>query len=269
MLGVLKSAGAPTALEIEITGESLFNDGVAVVVFIILLQLATGEDVSAGSVVWLFVEEALGGLVFGLLIGYLASRLLRSIDAYDVEVPITLALVMGGYALATRLHLSGPIAMVVAGLMIGNHGRALAMSGHTRQRLDTSWELVDEILNAVLFVLLGLEIVVLSVTGAGLATTLMAIPLVLLLRFVRVGTPVALMSRLPRFEFEPGTVKILTWGGLRGGISVALALSLPPGPERDLILTVTCGVVMFAILVQGLTIGRVVRASVARPEGVA
>ena len=264
VLGILKSAKAPKSLEIKIAGESLFNDGIAVVVFAILLGLAMGgEEVTFGGVALLFAEEALGGIVFGLVIGYVAYWLLKSIDRYDVEILITLALVLGGYALAIQLHVSGPIAMVVAGLMIGNHGRSLAMSDTTREHLDTFWELIDEILNAMLFVLIGLEMVILTFEQDYLLASLLVIPIVLLARLVCVGVPVSVMRRRFGFAFSPHAIKIMTWGGLRGGISVALALSLPVGPERQIILALTYIVVLFSILVQGLTVGRLIKATMA------
>ena len=257
VLGILKKAGVPESLETKISGESLFNDGVAVVVFLVLLQIAGGgQEITAATVAWLFVKEALGGIAFGLIIGAIAYSMLKSVDNYQVEVLITLALVAGGYALAGALHLSGPIAIVVAGLLIGNHGRLLAMSERTRSHLDTFWELVDEVLNAVLFVLIGLEVLVLSWNQSYLLAGVLLIPLVLLARFVSVGVPVTLM-RVSR-TFSPHVIKILTWGGLRGGISVAMALSLPPGRHRDIILTITYAVVIFSIVVQGLTVGRLV-----------
>lgn len=258
VLGILKSAGAPKSLETKIAGESLFNDGVAVVVFLVLFEIATGaREPSAGHIAALFVQEAVGGALLGLVLGYLVYRLLGSVDNYQVEVLLTLALVMGGYALATALHLSGPVAMVVAGLMIGNQGRRLAMSDATRQHLDTFWELIDEILNAVLFVLIGLELVILTFTGDYLLAGVIAIPIVLVVRWVCVATPVTILRR--RFEFSPNAIKIMTWGGLRGGISVALALSLPAGPEREAILAVTYVVVVFSIVVQGLSVGPLIR----------
>jgi CPA1 family monovalent cation:H+ antiporter len=258
VMGILKSAKAPKGLEIKITGESLFNDGVAVVVFAVLLRIAAGtEPVGAGDVALLLVEEAVGGIVFGLAIGYLAYRMLKSIDNYQVEVMITLALVMGGYALATHLHLSGPLAMVAAGLLIGNRGRVLAMSDETREHLDMFWELIDEILNAVLFLMIGIELVVVAFGRASLLAALLLIPLVVAARFVAVGIPFTLMRRF--HSFSPHAVKILTWGGIRGGISVALALSLPAGPERQVLLAVTYAVVLASILVQGLTLGPLVR----------
>jgi CPA1 family monovalent cation:H+ antiporter len=260
VLGILKSADTPRSLEIKIAGESLFNDGVAVVVFAVLMDLARGgHDVSAAGVALLLLEEAVGGILFGLVIGWLAYRMLKSIDAYQVEVLITLALVLGGYALALHLHVSGPLAMVVAGLLIGNRGRVFAMSDTTRDHLDTFWELMDEILNAVLFVLIGFELVILAFDVSYLWVAALMIPLVLLARFVSVGVPITIMRR--RFEISPHAIKILSWGGVRGGISLALALSLPRGSEREVILFVTYAVVVFSILVQGLTLGRLVRAT--------
>jgi CPA1 family monovalent cation:H+ antiporter len=258
VLGILKSAAAPKTLETKITGESLFNDGVAVVVFLVLLGVATGGDqISAASVAGLFIQEAVGGVLYGLAIGTLAYWMLKRVDDYSVEVLITLALTTGGYALAEVLHLSAPIAIVVAGLLIGNHGRSFAMSDKTREHLDTFWELVDEILNAVLFVLIGMEVLVLAVRQEYLLAGLLAIPITLLARLVSVGVPVGIMRRYR--SFSPMVVTILTWGGLRGGISVALALSLPQGAVRDTLVTVTYMVVAFSILVQGLTIGPLVR----------
>ncbi|MDX1655987.1 MAG: sodium:proton antiporter [Candidatus Competibacteraceae bacterium] len=260
VLGILKRIGAPRSLEIKITGESLFNDGVAVVIFTILLTVAVGgEEIGPLDIGWLFVEEALGGALFGLVLGLLGFAMLKTVDSYHVEVLITLGLVMGGYALATRLHLSGPIAMVVAGLMIGNHGRTLAMSTTTVDHLDTFWEIVDEILNAVLFVLIGFEIVLLTFEGSYFLAAGLMIPLVLLTRLVCVGVPVTVMRRRFGFEFAPYAITVLTWGGLRGGISVALALVLPEGPARDEILVATYVMVLFSVVVQGLTIGPLVR----------
>ncbi len=257
VLGILKTAGVTKSLETKIAGESLFNDGIGVVIFLVLLGIASSGDMSADEVALLFVEEAIGGVVFGLLIGWLAYRMLASVDNYQVEILITLALVMGGYTLAGAIHVSGPIAIVVAGLLIGNHGRMLAMSDRTRGHLDTFWELVDEILNAVLFVLIGLEVLVLDFQDTWLIIGLVLIPVVILARFVSVGIPISLLRSVRRFT--PHAIKIITWGGLRGGISVALALSLPAGVERDLIVAVTYLVVVFSILVQGLTVDRLIR----------
>ena len=258
VLGILKSVGAPKTLETKIVGESLFNDGVAVVVFLVLAEIALGEvEVTGMSIATLFITEAVGGLIFGLVTGGLAFYMLKHVDNYQVEVLITLALVTGGYALAEYLHLSAPIAIVVAGLLIGNHGRRSAMSEKTTEHLDTFWELVDEVLNAVLFVLIGLELLVISLRGDYLLAGVLAIPMILLVRLVSVGLPITVMRRFR--EFSPGVVTILTWAGLRGGISVALALSLPSGETRDLLVTATYVVVVFSFLVQGLSLGPVVR----------
>jgi monovalent cation:H+ antiporter, CPA1 family len=227
VLAILKQAGAPKSLETKIAGESLFNDGVGVVIFLGLWEIATGEyGFDPGHLTALFFQEAVGGAVFGLAIGLLAFQMLRRVDNYSVEILISLALAAGGYALANALHLSGPIAMVVAGLLIGNHGRTWAMSERTREHLDTFWELVDEVLNAVLFVLIGLEVIVLTFTGQFLVAGLLMIPVVLLARAVSVGLPVLAIRRWQ--VLHPRAAQILTWGGLRGGISVALACRSPP-----------------------------------------
>jgi CPA1 family monovalent cation:H+ antiporter len=260
VMGVLKKAGVSKSLETKIAGESLFNDGVGVVVFLVLLGIATsGQAPTVSSIGILFAQEAVGGVIFGLLIGGVAFWMLGNVNNYQVEVLITLAVVMGGYALATMLHISGPIAMVVAGLLIGNHGRKFAMSNSTREHLDTFWELLDEILNAVLFVLMGLEVLILTIKDEYLLAALTIIPLVLLSRFASVGLPIAIMRKFR--EFSPGVIEIMTWGGLRGGISIALALSLPLGTERDIIIAMTYAVVVFSIFVQGLTIGKLASAS--------
>ncbi|MGO9599456.1 MAG: cation:proton antiporter [Isosphaeraceae bacterium] len=264
VLGLLKKLGAPKALEIQIAGESLFNDGVGVVLFMGLLEYSTSAgDFSAGHFVYLFVREAVGGVVFGLAISLLAYRLLKSVDNYQVEILLSLALVWGGSTLADAIHVSGPIAMVVAGLLIGNQGRSFAMSRTTTEHLDLFWELVDEVLNAVLFVAIGLQLLVLTLTGSYLLAGLLGIVTVLLARLVSVGLPVWLLRRSERFN--PALVPVLTWGGLRGGISVALALSIPTGAagdhvsRRDLILVITYVVVVFSMLVQGLTLGPITR----------
>ena len=258
VLAILRTVHAPKSLETKITGESLFNDGVGVVIFMLISGFAFGEvDITIGSVVIFFLEEVLGGLVFGFVVGGITYAMLKRVDNYQVEILLTLALVTGGYALAEALHFSAPIAVVVAGLMIGNHGRLLAMSEITREHLDTFWELIDEILNAVLFVLIGLEILIITFESQLLIAGGISIVIVLFARFVSVGIPVLFIRKFR--ELTPGVTKILTWGGLRGGISVALALSLPASPERETILAITYCVVVFSILVQGLTIGKLIK----------
>ena len=260
VMGILKKAEVPKSLETKITGESLFNDGVAVVVFLVILQIATDtQAVTVAFVAGLFIKEALGGLVFGLIIGAIAYWMLKSVENYQVEILITLALVTGGFALADTLHLSGPIAIVVAGLLIGNHGRMLAMDEEVRDHLDKFWELVDEILNAVLFVMIGLEVLILTFNESYFLAGIILIPLILVVRYICVGVPVVILKRFR--TFSPHVIKIMTWGGLRGGISVALALSLPAGSNREAILAVTYIIVVFSIIVQGLTIGKLVKAN--------
>ncbi len=264
VLGILKKAGAPKSLETKIVGESLFNDGVGVVVFVVLLGVAARGVTDPMDVGLLFLEEAGGGALLGTVLGFLTASMMATIDDYRVEILLSLALVMGGYALANALHMSGPIAVVVAGLVIGSHARQSAMSETTRRYLDTFWELVDELLNAVLFVLIGLEVLALTFEGRYLAAGLIMIPIVLMARLVSVALPLYLF-RLWR-RFSPHAATILTWGGLRGGISVAMALSLPPGQVRDAIVGVTYVIVAFSILVQGLTIERLIRATSAEKE---
>ncbi len=257
VIGIMRNAGAPENIRVVVSGESLFNDGVGVVLFSLLLGVATSGVVpSFGEGAKLLAHEAGGGLLLGGAIGLLLFAMLRSINNYQTEVLLTLAGVLGGYELAQRLHVSGPLAMVVAGVIVGNQGRALAMSDTTRHHVDLFWELLDEILNAVLFVLLGLEIVVIAYTGPQFVAALCAIAIALLARLLAVGAPVAALRRW--FPLPDGAWKVLTWGGLRGGISVALALSLPAGEQRQLILALTYGVVVFSILGQGLTIKRVI-----------
>ena len=230
----------------------------ALVLFIVLMRIAAGgPGISIGQSALLFAKEAFGGILIGLAIGWIAYQMLKRVDNYQVEVLITLGLVMGGYDFAHRLHTSGPLAIVAAGLLIGNHGRAFAMSETTRKNLDTFWELIDEILNAVLFILIGIEVLVLEINFHHFLAGLMIIPLVLLVRLVSVGIPFGLIGQ--RMPFHKNAVKTLTWGGLRGGIAVALALSIPQGPQRGIIVFITYMVVVFSIIVQGLTIKKLLR----------
>jgi CPA1 family monovalent cation:H+ antiporter len=265
VMGILKSAKAPKNLELVISGESLFNDGVGVVLFSMLLgTIALGEAPSVAQGGLLLAQEAGGGIVFGLVLGYVTFRLLKSIDSYKEEVLLTVAAVLGGYLLASHLHVSGPLAMVVAGLVIGNHGRATAMSDKTRAHLDMFWELLDEILNSVLFVLIGMEALIIPYSPNVAVAALGTVLITLLARALAVGAPVAMFNSL--FALPKGSWQVLTWGGLRGGISVALALSLPVGPERNIVLALTYAVVVFSILGQGLTIGQVARRAVRHPD---
>ena len=265
VLSILKTTHVPETLEGMIAGESLFNDGVGVVLFTILVSIATGAgkhggDVPAGSIATLFLMEAVGGSALGLLAGYLAYRAMRGIDEHNLEVMITLALVMATYGIALAIHVSGPIAMVVAGLLIGNHGKRFAMSEATRDHLDKFWSLLDEVLNSVLFLAIGFEVVALTFGADIVLAMAIAIPIVLLARFISVATPIGLLGL--RRAFTKGAIPVLTWGGLRGGISVALALSLPDSAVKPVVLAATYSVVIFSIVVQGLTIQTVVRRTV-------
>ena len=274
VLGIMKKIGAPKSLTTKMSGESLFNDGVGVVVFLVLLDAATGvNDLSVSQVSYLLLQEVGGGILLGLLLGGIAFYLHSTVDSVHVELLISLAVVAGGYPLALGLHCSGPIAMVVAGLLIGNPGRRHAMGEKVRTQVDSLWEMIDEVLNAILFVLLGLEVIVLAWRREFLFAGLMMIPVVLFSRFVTIGVAV---NALRRFRvFSPRVVRILTWGGLRGGISVALALSIPMTlqavdqtrvfPARNLILVMTYIVVVFSIVVQGLSIGAYIRRSLSIP----
>lgn len=265
VMGILKTAGVPKNLELVISGESLFNDGVGVVIFSLLIGVLTmGSTPSLEQGVTLLLREAGGGLLYGLVLGYITFRFLRSVDNYQVEVMLTLAAVMGGYMLANKLHVSGPLAMVVAGLVVGNHGREFAMSDTTRLYVDMFWEMIDDILNAVLFVLIGMEVMIVSFSlNLALAAVLMIL-LTLAARALTVAVPVVAFQGF--FRLPKGAATVLTWGGLRGGISVALALSLPPGPQRDIVLALTYCIVVASILVQGLTIGKLAHRVTAAPD---
>ena len=268
VMGILKSAGIPKNLELVISGESLFNDGVGVVIFSILMSmLLIGEAPTFHEGLGLLMHEAGGGLLYGLLIGYITFHLLRSIDNYQVEVMITLAAVMGGYVLASKLHVSGPLAMVVAGLVVGNHGRELAMSDTTRLYVDMFWEMIDDILNAVLFVLIGMEVMLIAFSWSLFAAGLAMVIMTLIARALTVWVPVHYLPGY--FNLPRGAGLVLTWGGLRGGISVALALSLPSGGERDVILSLTYCIVVVSILGQGLTVGKLAEKVTGPEAGVA
>ena len=261
VMGLIKEMRGPSDIESLIAGESLFNDGIAVVVFFAIASLAglTRGDMSdlsldAASLLLFFVREVGGGVALGVAFGYVAYRALKSIDDHPLELLITLALATFVYAMAFPLRVSGPIAVVIAGLVIGNPGRRLAMSDRTREHVDAFWSMVDEILNAVLFLLLGLQVFTVAATPAVLGRGLLAIPIALLARMVSVAIPLRLVCL--RRRMMPGMIPIVTWSGLRGGLSVAMMLSLPPFPERDLLLAATYAVVVFSIVVQGLTVRR-------------
>ena len=258
VLGILKQAGISKSLRIKIAGESLLNDGVGVAVFLVLLGIAANQQAPhPGEVAFVLGWEIFGSAALGLALGWITYRLLRGIEDYKVEVMLTLALVAGGYSFAEVVHVSAPITMVVAGLLIGNHGRVFGMSDKTREHLDVFWELLDEILNALLFMLMGLEMMIISIRAPQLALGLVAIIAMLAGRFISVAIPVYFMRMQHRFE--AGTIRILTWGGLRGGISIAMALSLPAGPDKDLLLAMTYIAVVFSILFQGTTFRHFVR----------
>jgi CPA1 family monovalent cation:H+ antiporter len=260
VLGILKRAGAPKTLETTMAGESLFNDGVGIVIFLTLASVAfAGKEAVLSDVGGFLLLEAGGGAILGLALGWITYRLMRPIDDYSVEVLLSLAMVSGGYALATALHMSGPIVVVVAGIIIGNQARSMAMSDITRRYLDNFWELLDDILNAVLFALVGLEVVAVHLDWHYAMAGLLAIPVVLVARLISVAVPGATFHVIGLVPFKRNVLAALTWGGLRGGISIALALSLPTSPERDLLVTTAYIVVTFSVLVQGLTFGRLIK----------
>lgn len=266
VLGLFKTVKVPESLEAKMAGESLLNDGVGVVVFTIVVAIAVGGDMHGEAIgimtgVELFFTEAVGGAILGLVAGYACYRAMGQIDEHNLEVLITLATVMVTYAVAIRLHLSGPIAMVVAGLFIGNRGMKNAVSDKTRDYVEKFWSLLDEILNSVLFLLIGLEVLVVAQRMDHIGVALLAIPVTLMARWISVSVPITILARWR--SFTKGAIPILTWGGLRGGIAVALALSLPVNEYKPTILTITYAVVLFSIIVQGLTIKPLVERLVA------
>ncbi len=260
VLGILKKANAPKKLETKIVGESLFNDGVGVVVFLTIFSIASspGEAIEVSEILKLFGQEVLGGIALGLVLGYITYKLMRSIDDYEVEVIITIATVMGGSLLAHQWHLSAPLAMVTAGLIVGNDTiRNSAMSKITETYVDKFWELVDVLLNTILFVLIGMEMLVLSFETSYIIAGLIAVPLVLMSRYISLWLPIKFFAK--KLEFVPHTNLIMTWGGLRGGISIALALSLTQDMNRELFLVITYIIVVFSIIGQGLTVGPIIK----------
>jgi len=260
VLGILKQAGVPKKLETKIVGESLFNDGVGVVIFLTIYAIASSgaAEIEPLEILQLFGKEVIGGIALGLLLGWLTYLLMKSIDDYDIEVIITLAAVMGGTVIAQKFHLSAPLAMVTAGLIVGNNTvRQTAMSEITESYVDKFWELIDILLNTILFVLIGMEMLVLTFDGKFILAGLLAIPIVLLCRFTSLLFPIKFFKK--KLKFVPNTNLIMTWGGLRGGISIALALGLTQDMHRDLFLVITYIIVVFSILVQGLTVGKLVK----------
>jgi Na+:H+ antiporter len=260
VLGILKQAGVPKKLETKIVGESLFNDGVGVVIFLTIFQIASarGVDIEPIEILKLFGKEVIGGILLGLLLGWITYRLMKSINDYDIEVIITLAAVMGGTVIAQKFHLSAPLAMVTAGLIVGNSTvRQSAMSEITESYVDKFWELIDILLNTILFVLIGMEMLVLALEGNYIIAGLIAIPIVLVCRFTSLLFPINFFKK--RLDFVPNTNLIMTWGGLRGGISIALALGLTQEMHRDLFLVITYVIVVFSIIVQGLSVGKLVK----------
>lgn len=263
VLGVLKQAKVPKRIETKIVGESLFNDGVAVVMFAVVMEMATNPtfDMSFGSITWLFAKEGIGGLLLGAVLGFTASKVLKKIDDYKVSVLITLSIVMGGFLIAKSLHVSSPLAMVVAGLIIGNYGKKVAMSEVTKDYLEKFWELIDEILNAILFLFIGFELLLLPNLDKQLVIGLVTILIVLFARISSIVLPWKFFDIFKFFgiksAYNKGSLTVLVWGGIRGGVSIALVLSLPDGEYKNLLLEITYIVVLFSIVVQGLTVGKV------------
>lgn len=257
VIGILKKARIRKSIEIKVAGESMFNDGVAVVLFAVLLQIARENDFNMTfiNITGLFIQEAGGGLAIGVLLGYLGSHAIKKIDDYNVTVMITLAIVMGGYLITRYLHISSPLTMVAAGLVIGNYGKATAMSRADMDYLDKFWELIDEILNAILFLIIGFEILLIPDLQQYWKIGCISIGIVLLARFFSVWLPIRFVPNIGSFDAK--TITILVWGGLRGGVSVALALTIDESLHQHLLLSITYYVVVFSIVIQGLTIGKV------------
>lgn len=257
VLSILKQANVSKSLETKVAGESLFNDGMAVVVFTVVMQLAIGKEVDLGveNIILLLMKEAGGGLLLGVILGWVTSRLMREVDDYIISVLVTLSVVMGGYLIARQMHISGPLTMVAAGLFMGNFNVKFKMKSVTQDYLIKFWELIDEILNAVLFLFIGFELLMIKDLKHFMIPGLVAIVVVLLARFISIWGPTKFMSFKTRFS--PQTVKVLVWGGIRGGVSIALAMSIPKGEYSNVILSITYCVVVFSIIVQGLTIAKV------------
>lgn len=257
VLSILKQANVSKALETKVAGESLFNDGMAVVVFTVVMQLAIGNEVDLGveSIIILLMKEAGGGLLLGVVLGWVTSRLMREVDDYIISVLVTLSVVMGGYLIARQMHISGPLTMVAAGLFMGNFNVKFKMKSVTQDYLIKFWELIDEILNAVLFLFIGFELLMIKDLRHFMIPGLVAIVVVLLARFISIWGPTKFMSFKTRFS--PQTMKVLVWGGIRGGVSIALAMSIPKSEYSTVILSITYCVVVFSIIVQGLTIAKV------------
>ena len=259
VMGVLKDANVRKSLETKVAGESLFNDGVAVVIFAVILQLAQGSDIdiSFTNISWLLIKEALGGFALGTILGLGASNAMRKIDDYKVSVLITLSVVMGGYLIAHSIHISGPLTMVAAGIVIGKYGKRTAMSTITKDYLNKFWELIDEILNAILFLFIGFELLIIHNITDYWLIGICCIIIVLFSRFLSIYIPVVLIPF--KNKFSSGTIKVLVWGGLRGGVSIALVLSMDEGPYKPLLVGITYFVVVFSIIVQGLTVGKLAK----------
>ncbi len=260
VLGILKKVGVSKSLETKVAGESLFNDGMAVVVFVVLLQLAQGKeiDLSFGNVAWLFIKEAIGGIALGIALGVTGVKAMKNISSHNVSAIITLAIVMGGYLVAHAMHISGPLAMVASGLVVGNMSRREGiLTDNARDYLNKFWELIDEIMNAILFLIIGFELILIPDITDYWQIGLIAIILVLLARWISIWIPTKIIPFKTKFNND--TIRILVWGGLRGGVSVALALSIDDRLHKELFLSITYFVVVFSIFVQGLTIGKVVR----------